>query len=187
MTYNIKHMIERQISQKVLLEGKFMNFVEDQIEIDIPGSDDKHRGYRQYFIHPGGVVIIPVNDKGELVLVKQFRTPIGETIYEFPAGKKEKDEEPLITAKRELAEETGYKAKTWIDLGEIYPCPGYATEVLHMYLAKDLESGESNPDEGEFVEPVLLSLAELESMIVQGNLKDAKTIAGLMLAKTYIR
>ena len=177
-------MYEKTISSRIIHKGKFLDFKEDIVEID---TEPKIESFRQYMVHPGGVCIIPVLDDGKIVLEKQFRKPIEQIIYEIPAGKIDPGEkDPLGTAKRELQEETGYTAGTWIDLGIIYPCPGYSTEILHLYLAKDLKAGEQNLDHGELIDLVTLSLEEIETKIHNGEIRDGKTISGIYLAKQHL-
>lgn len=169
-------MIEKQLSSKTLYKGRFLDFIEDQVEIENSGGIIAPR---QYFTHPGGVCVIPILDKDYIVMVKQFRTPVGEIIYEFPAGKRDKGEEPHATAARELKEETGFTAKTWIDRGFIYPSPGYCTERLYLFQAEDLSSGVDNPDEGEILEIEIIKIPRAFEMIAEGLIRDAKTICGL--------
>ncbi len=117
-------------------------------------------------------------------MVRQFRTPVGEVIYEFPAGKRDKGEAPLETAVRELKEETGFTAQTWLDRGFIYPSPGYCTEKLYLYQAEDLASGNDNPDEGEILEIEIMKISKAFEMVNTGNIRDAKTICGLFYLST---
>ncbi len=170
-------MIEKQLSHKSLYKGYFLEFVEDEVEIE---SQPPIKSRRQYFIHPGGVCIVPVLANGNLIMLKQFRTPLGKIIYEFPAGKIDKGENPMATAKRELAEETGYQSENWTDLGGLYPCPGYCTETLYMYIARNLIPGRQNLDHGELVEVFEISVADATRMVMTGEIRDAKTVAGLM-------
>jgi len=176
-------MIEKRLSSKILHKGRFLDFVEDQVEIENSGG---LIAPRQYFTHPGGVCVIPVLDKDYIVMVRQFRTPVGEVIYEFPAGKRDKDEEPLATAVRELKEETGFTAKVWHDRGFIYPSPGYCTERLYLFQAEDLLSGTDNPDEGEILETEIIKITKAIDMVAAGSIRDAKTICGLFYLKQTI-
>lgn len=169
-------MLEHKTSHKTLCKGMFLEFVEDIVKIDL---DPPIQAKRQYFVHPGGVCIVPVLENGDIVLIKQFRTPVGEIIYEFPAGKMDKGETPIETAKRELMEETGYSGQEWIKLGETYPCPGYSTETLHMFIAKNLQAGKCSPEEGELVETVIMTLDEAVKKVCQNQIKDSKTINGI--------
>ena len=177
-------MIEKQLSSKILHKGRFLDFIEDQVEIENSGGIVAPR---QYFSHPGGVCVIPILYKDYIVMVRQFRTPVGEVIYEFPAGKRDKGEAPLETAVRELKEETGFTAKTWLDRGFIYPSPGYCTEKLYLYQAEDLASGTDNPDEGEILEIEIMKIAKAFEMVKTGHILDAKTICGLFYLRSEYR
>ncbi|HEY8418052.1 MAG TPA: NUDIX hydrolase [Limnochordales bacterium] len=129
--------------------------------------------------HPGGVVILPERD-GRIALVRQLRPVVNEHLWELPAGTRQPDEDPALTAARELAEETGLRAATWKFLGLFYPAPGYSTELMHLYLARDLTLGEPAPDEGEDIETVAwFTEPELAAMVRDGRIRDAKTIAAL--------
>jgi len=175
-------MYEKTISSKIIHRGKFLDFKEDIIEIENTG--ETVHGVRQYMVHPGGVCIIPVLEDGKIVLEKQFRKPLEKSILEIPAGKIDPGEhDKLETAKRELQEETGYTAGSWTYLGEIYPCPGYSTEVLYIYLAEDLVPGDQCLDYGEFIELEYLSLKEIEEKIAIGESPDSKTISAIFLYK----
>lgn len=176
------YMIEKIISTKTLHKGKFLDFIEDQIEIEV---EPVIKSSRQYFTHPGGVCILPIIGD-QIALIKQYRTPVQKIIYEIPAGKLDSGEQPFDAAKRELQEETGYSAGKWTDLGFIYPCPGYSTERLYVYLAQDLDAGAQNLDHGEIVELELMTIAQVTEMIQQGRIPDAKTIAALFLAQQYL-
>jgi ADP-ribose pyrophosphatase len=176
-------MIEKITGTKLLYKGKFLDFIEDAIEIE---TEPVIQAIRQYFVHPGGVCVVPVLDDGSIILVEQFRTPLGKLIYEIPAGKRDAGEEPFMTATRELQEETGYTATRWTDLGHIYPCPGYSTEILYMYLAQGLVPGKQNLDHGELVNVVKMPIAKAIEMIHAGLIPDAKTISGIFLAKKYL-
>jgi ADP-ribose pyrophosphatase len=178
-------MYEKTVSSQIIHRGKFLDFKEDIIEIQTPG--ETVHGVRQYMIHPGGVCIIPVLDNGKIILEKQFRKPLDKYIFEIPAGKIDPGEiDKLETAKRELQEETGYTAKNWTYLGEIYPCPGYSTEVLYIYLAKNLVAGNQSLDYGEFIELEYLSLEEIDNKISSGEIPDSKTISSIYLYKLKI-
>ncbi|MBV8882160.1 MAG: NUDIX hydrolase [Planctomycetaceae bacterium] len=130
--------------------------------------------------HPGAVAIVPVHANGDVVLLKQFRPSIGEEIYEIPAGTIEKGEDPLETAKREIIEETGFRAKTWKKLVEFYTAPGFCTELIHVYVAKGLSPARLPGDADEILEPVRMSIDQALKMIRTKKIRDAKTIAGLM-------
>ncbi len=124
----------------------------------------------------------------KLILVKQFRYPLQKFLIELPAGKLEINEDPMLCAVRELQEETGYKSNDVIKLGAIATTPGFCTEMLHLYLAKNLMPGDYNREEGEYGMEVLeLTFDEAEQMIKNGEIIDSKTICGIYLAKNYFR
>jgi ADP-ribose pyrophosphatase len=132
-------------------------------------------------LHPGAVAILPVHDNGDVVLLKQFRPSIGLEIYEIPAGTIEKGEAPLATAKREIVEETGFQAKKWSKIGEFYTAPGFCTELMHVYVAKGLSPAKLPGDDDEILVPVRMSLSKALAMIRSKKIRDAKTIAGLLI------
>ena len=131
--------------------------------------------------HPGAVAIVPVHADGDVVLLKQFRPSIGEELYEIPAGTIEKGEAPLATAKREIIEETGFKAKQWSKVGEFYSAPGFCTELMHLYVARGLSPATAEGDEDEILKPVRMSMDAALKLIRNGKIRDAKTIAGLLI------
>ena len=175
-------MIEKKLNTKTLYKGRFLEFIEDQIEID---SDPVITASRQYLLHPGGVCILPQLDAKHIILVKQYRTPINQILYEIPAGKIDPNELPFKTAQRELREETGYTASNWIDLGKIYPCPGYSNEILYVFFASNLQPGSQDLDYSEVVEAEVFHIDQVHSMIDDGSIRDAKTISVLHLARRY--
>ena len=127
--------------------------------------------------HPGAVVILPRGADGELVLVEQYRHGTGQWLLEFPAGTLEPGEEPEGCARRELEEETGWRAATWQALGPLHPLPGTSDEVQHGYLATDLSPGNAAPEEDEQIQVRQLTVTAVEQAIVSGQVSDAKTIA----------
>jgi len=131
--------------------------------------------------HPGAVAIVPVHANGDIVLLKQFRPSIGEEIFEIPAGTIEKGEAPLATAKREIIEETGFKARSWTKIAEFYTAPGFCTEFMHVYLARGLTPAEAEGDEDEILKPVRVALDTALKMIRAKKIRDAKSIAGLLI------
>ena len=169
-------------NSKILFGGKVFNLKVDKIEYN-----SGNKGIREVVVHPGGAVVIPVTDEGKLIMVSQFRYPFQTTLLEFPAGKLDIDEDPLDCAVRELEEETGYKAKIVEKLGQIYTTPGFCTEILHIYIAKELIQGDHNREEGEQgMEIFELSNQEIEEKIMKGEITDSKTICGIYLAQKYI-
>lgn len=163
------------IKSEIRYKGKVFDHQVDEIQYD-----SGNISIREIAIHPGGAVVIPIKDDGKIILVKQFRYPLQKTLIELPAGKLDKNEDPLTCAVRELGEETGYKSKEFTKLGTIYTAPGYCTEILHIYKAVDLIPGNHNREEGEQgMELLELSLDEIKKMILSGEINDAKTIAGI--------
>jgi ADP-ribose pyrophosphatase len=167
------------LKSEIRYKGKVFDHQVDEIEYD-----NGNLGIREVAIHPGGAVVIPIKDDGKIILVKQFRYPLQITLIELPAGKLDKDEDPLNCATRELEEETGYKAKEIKKLGQIYTAPGYCTEILHIYSAKGLIPGNFNREEGEQGMEILeYSIDEIQKMIISGKITDAKTIVGVYYLK----
>lgn len=163
------------IKSEILYKGKVFDHQVDEIEYN-----SGNKGIREIAIHPGGAVVVPVKDDEKIILVKQFRYPLQKTLIELPAGKLEKGEDPLVCATRELEEETGYKSNKIFKLGEIYTAPGYCTEILHIYSATELIPGNHNREEGEHGMEILeLTMNEIQQMIMNGEITDAKTIVGI--------
>jgi ADP-ribose pyrophosphatase len=131
--------------------------------------------------HPGAVAIVPVHENGDVVLLKQFRPTIGEEIYEIPAGTLEPGEKPLATAKREIIEETGLKASKWKKIAEFYTAPGFCTEYMHVYEARGLSPASAPGDDDEILKPVRMSLKKALELIRAKRIRDAKSIAGLLI------
>ena len=130
---------------------------------------------REYVEHGGGSCVLFVKDN-KILLVRQFRYPYGEELWELPAGKLNAGEDPENTARRELEEETGYIPEELSLMQIMYPSPGYTNEKIYIYRAYAAEEGESHPDEGEFVSARFYPVAEVREMIERGEIKDAKTI-----------
>jgi ADP-ribose pyrophosphatase len=140
--------------------------------------------------HPGGALAVPVTNEGKLVLVRQYRVAVQKRLLEFPAGTVEVDEEPAITIKREIEEETGYSAKTWRNLGKFPLAPGYSDEYIYAFLAQDLEKLAEPPtqDDDEDIEVVTMSFKEFEETIFNGGCDsiDAKSISSYFLARPFL-
>jgi ADP-ribose pyrophosphatase len=122
------------------------------------------------------VAVLAVDESQRLILVEQFRKPLERIIFEIPAGKLEQGEAPLACAVRELKEETGYTAKRFTHLASFYTSPGFADELIHLFWAEDLQPGEAQPDQDEFIKLHHVSLDEAWAMITDGRIMDAKTI-----------
>lgn len=170
---------EKKISEEYIFKGKIIKVRVDDAEVP---DGTVHR--REVVEHNGGVCVVPVTDKGEVITVKQFRYPYMEVVKEIPAGKRDGDEEPLKCGIRELKEETGCTADRFEFLGELYPSPGYCGEIIYMYAAFGLEYGDTDPDEDEFLLVEKTPIKDLVNEILSGEIKDAKTQAAVM--KTYL-
>ncbi|WP_421655896.1 NUDIX hydrolase [Leptothermofonsia sp. ETS-13] len=138
--------------------------------------------------HPGGALAVPVTPEGKLVLVRQYRFTVQGRLLEFPAGTVEVSENPEETIRREIEEETGYRANRWQKLGEFFVAPGYSDEIIYAFLAQDLELLDDPPeqDSDEDLEPVLMTAEEIEKAIHTGELADAKSICAFLLAQPHL-
>lgn len=174
-------LIERCVSSTTLANGKMLQAKHDKVTLP-----DGAAAFREYVVHPGAVLIVPLLSNGNLVLERQFRYPVGQVFIELPAGKIDPEEDVLVTGQRELLEETGYKATNWVSLGVQHPCIGYSNEVIHMFLATDLTAGESALDEGEFLEVFELPFDECLELVQRGEITDSKTIAALFLVEKHL-
>lgn len=167
------HLIERRLGGRVLHEG-WLELRRDDVRLPDGGT-----ATREYIQHPGAVAVVPILDDGRLVMVRQFRYPIGRTIVEFPAGKLDAGESTIACARRELAEETGFRAREWAYACEIHNAAAYSTESIWIWFARGLEPGPQKLDAGEFVEVVTLSEGELDALAAGTGLPDVKTRIGL--------
>lgn len=168
---------EKTIDSNVVYSGKVITVLKDNVEVS-----DGHKSFREVVVHSGGVVIAAMKDENTILLVKQYRYPLKKVNIELPAGKLEIGEKPDEACKRELEEETGYRAKYWKSLGYINTTPGICTEKLYLYLAKDIEFVGEHPDEGEIIKCCEYKLSEVFNMIQTGEINDAKTICTLSRA-----
>lgn len=171
-------MYERTENVQGIYNGRVVNFHVDDITLC-----NGEKATRECVDHPGGVGIIALTDDEYVYMVRQFRYPYKESIYEIPAGKREKGEDPLETGKRELQEECGIVAENYIDLGRIYPSPGYTNEEIYLYAATGLTEVEQNLDEDEFLQVTKMKLTTLITKIMSGEITDAKTIAAAFKLK----
>lgn len=171
-------LTEKTLKQTYIFKGKIVN-----LRVDDALLPDGTTAKREVVEHPGGVCVVPLTAENELVFVKQFRYPYAEVLPELPAGKLEYGEDPFLAGKRELKEETGATAKSYVSLGKLYPTPGYCGEIIHMYLAKGLTFGAQDLDSDEFLEVVRIPLEEAFQMVMSNQITDSKTQVGVM--KTY--
>lgn len=143
---------------------------------------------RDIVLHPGASVVVPINEKGELFMVRQFRKPLDISTLELPAGKLDSPgEDPRVCAERELMEETGLRAEKLEHMISIHTTPGFCNEVIHMYSATELTQGESCTDEDEFLSVEKVHVTQLVDMILEHKITDAKTIIGVLLAERKIK
>jgi len=172
----------KTIERNKIFEGRVLNLYKDTIKYD-----DGNVEQREIVEHYGGSVILAMPDDNNLILIKQFRHPINKVIYELPAGKLNLNEDPLECAKRELKEETGFEAKHWEKIISFYTSPGYSSEVLHIFLAKNLTAGEQNLEPGEkHIKIITLSFDEAIKKIKNDEIVDGKTIIGILLANDLL-
>ncbi len=152
-----------------------------RVEVNTLTTADGRTIRRDAIRHPGAVVILPVLDAERVVLLRNFRFVIGETLWEVPAGTVEPNEPLEACAKRELLEETGYTAAKWHSLGFLYASPGVLDEKLHLFVAEELTAGDAKPEPDEQLEPVTVRLDDAIRMCLDGTIRDAKTITSLLL------
>lgn len=172
---------EAQLDSQVVFQGRLLEVRKDRVRLP-----DGAESAREYIVHPGAVVIVPVLDDGTLLFERQFRYPLGRSFLELPAGKIDPGESIEITATRELLEETGHEAGEWRHLGTLHPCIGYSNERIEVFLARKLRwVSAPRLDEGEFLEIFTLSPEACRQGIRQGDITDAKTITALYMAELH--
>jgi ADP-ribose pyrophosphatase len=175
-------LTEHTLNSEQVWRGKLLDVRRDVVRLP-----DGKEGLREYIVHPGAVVVIPLLPNGKLLFERQHRYPIRRTIVELPAGKIDPGEDIALCARRELLEETGYEAADWRYLGLMHPCVGYADERIEIFLARDLRRvGDPALDHEEFLEPLELGLDEASAMVRDGGITDAKTITALFWAEKVI-
>ncbi|AZG15111.1 NUDIX domain-containing protein [Cupriavidus pauculus] len=167
------HLRETPVASATLHRGKFLTLKQDIVRL----PDGKQTG-REYVLHPGAVMMIPLFDDGSVLMERQFRYPVGEVMLEFPAGKLDPQEGAQRCGERELLEETGYTARRWDYLTRIHPVISYSTEFIDLFLARDLTAGASKLDDGEFLETFITPVGQVIDWVRQGRITDVKTIIG---------
>jgi len=170
-----KDLTEHFIEGDLVLDGTLLKVRRDRVRLP-----DGSEGVREYIRHPGAVAVVALFDDGSVLLERQFRYPHRREFIEIPAGKLEPGEPHLATAKRELAEETGYAAADWRYLGVIHTAIAYTDEAIHLYLARRLSRTERKLDQGEILETLVRPFDEALAMIRGGELTDAKSVAALL-------
>lgn len=173
-----EHLREATVSSEELLRGSFLHAKRDIVRLP-----DGSQASREYVCHPGAVVVVAELPDGRYVLERQWRYPLERAFTEFPAGKLNPGEDPLLCAQRELREETGYQASHWVYAGPVHLAIAYSTEVIHLFFARGLSAGERQLDEGEFLDVFAVSLEQLQAWARAGQLTDAKTQFCLLWAQ----
>lgn len=170
------------ISSKEVLKNKLFRVV-DEVATD-PSGFEIHRSIVR---HPGSAVMMPVDGENRVLLVRQFRLPAQQELWELPAGRLDPGESPLETAKRELREETGYQARNWVKLASYWPSPGYVDEKMDLFLARELTEGKAEPMDDERIEMRWFPEDELAAMVRGGDIHDGKTLIGFYAWQDYRR
>jgi ADP-ribose pyrophosphatase len=170
------HLVETRMDGEVVFKGKLLDVRRDTVRLP-----DGTLATREYIVHPGAVLILPVLPDGTLIMLRQFRYPVGRVLIEFPAGKLDPGESSLATAQRELREEAGYTATRWQSLGRIHSVVGYSTEVIEFFVAEQLTDVGATLDDGEFLEVGTMSVEDMLVALDRGEITDAKTVAALLL------
>lgn len=173
-----KELKEQQLSSQQVFAGDLLDVRKDTVLLP-----NGNKALREYIVHPGAVVVLAWLDSETIVMERQHRYPVGQDFLELPAGKIDPGEDPLLAAKRELLEETGYAAQSWQELAIIYPCIGYSNEVMQLYVASDLIWQGQMPDPDEFLEIFPVKLSEALTWVRQGKITDAKSVIGIFWAE----
>ena len=172
---------ETRLSGKTIYQGKIVTVRVDEVELPNGATAG-----REVVEHPGGVCVLALTPDGQVPLVRQYRYPLGREFLELPAGKLEHGEDPREAAVRELGEEVGLTPGRVTDLGHFYVSPGFCTEKLHMYLVQEPETVPVHPDEDEFLDIVWMSFDRLLRLVIEGEIRDGKTIAAVLKTKVLL-
>ncbi|MBW1989883.1 MAG: NUDIX hydrolase [Deltaproteobacteria bacterium] len=162
---------------ETVFSGRVFKVVRE--EVDLPSG---RRARLDLVKHPGAAAVVPIDDQGRVILLRQYRHAAGGWIWEIPAGTLDPGEDMEQCARRELAEETGYSAESFEKIAELLPAPGYTTERIHVFVARDLSPAKQSLDPGEVLEVHRVDLAEARAMVADGRIQDSKTVCGVLLA-----
>lgn len=171
------HLEEKTVSSEEIYDGRIFKVTKDTALLE-----NGKEALREVVHHSGGVTIIPITEKNEIIMVKQYRYPHHKALLEIPAGKLEKGESHYDAGKRELLEETGCTCSEYEYLGEVLPTPAYVTEVIYMYMAKGLTFSKQNLDSDEFLDVVKIPIEKAAQMVMNGEITDSKTQIGVLKA-----
>ena len=174
------HLREEKIDSEQVFRGKLLDVRRDHVRLPNGGA-----ATREYVVHPGAVLIVPMLDDGRLVVERQYRYPLSRVLIEFPAGKIDPGESTLRCAARELAEETGYSAAEWARAGILHNAIAYSNEGVEVWFARGLSLGSQLLDEGEFLEVHTTTLDELLALSERGEITDAKTLIALLWLQNW--
>ena len=175
------HLIEQRLASTTLLRGDFLHAVRDTVALPSGAQ-----ATREYIIHPGAVIVIPMLDDGQLVLERQYRHPMGRVMIEFPAGKLDPHEDIWACARRELFEETGYRAMQWARAGVLHPVISYSTEFIEVWFARGLTAGQRQLDDEEFLDVFSATPQQVLDWCRDGTITDAKTLTGVLWLQNVI-
>ena len=180
-----QHLKEHLHERQELFKGNFLHALRDTVRLP-----DGQLATREYVIHPGAVVVVPLvqgeDGQTRVVLERQFRYPVGQVMVELPAGKLEAGEDPLLCGQRELLEETGYTASEWARAGQMHLAIAYSTEVIHVYFARGLTLGQQQLDAGEFLDVFTATPQELVQWCRNGTVTDAKTLSCMVWLQQWL-
>ena len=175
-----RDITEKRLRRQYIFQGRRIN-----LRVDTVVTADGHHATREIIEHPDAVVMVALTAEDNVLLINQFRTPLGKAILEIPAGIIEKSEEAEHAVIREMQEETGYKPQKVVFLTGFYTSPGFTNEYLHLYLATDLVSSPLHAEDTAGIELVPVPVSQITELITSGRIQDAKTIAGLLLYLEY--
>lgn len=174
------HLREVTVSTSQVWRGSFLDVRRDTVTLP-----NGAQATREYIVHNGAVMVVPILDDGRLVMERQYRYPMGRVMLEFPAGKIDADEAPFVCGVRELEEETGYRAAEWARAGVLNNAIAYSNEGIEIWFARGLTRGPAKLDDEEFLEIVIHSEAEIDTLCANGGITDAKTLIGLLWLQKY--
>ena len=174
------HLREATVRSEQVYLGNFLDVRRDRVRLP-----DGSEAQREYIVHPGAVMVVPLLDDGRLVVERQWRHPLARVMLEFPAGKLDQGEAPLACAIRELIEETGYRATEWARAGILHNAIAYSNEGIEVWFARGLSLGERALDAGEFLDVTEMSAEQLSELVQRGELTDAKTLIGLLWLQNW--